>query len=117
MAEPSVSQRTQKSSASIQVIGFGAGGQQGAIYDTIVRYDADTQTYENRTAESVTPNDDFTEWTVVLKSGIKFTDGTPYDAEAVKFGMNRHRSGLPAASALRRNCTCARRATRPRAPT
>lgn len=83
----------------VVAIGFGTSGgnQQGAIYDTIVRYDADTQTYENRTAESVTPNDDFTEWTVVLKPGITFTDGTPYDAEAVKFGMDRHRSGTPGA--------------------
>ncbi len=81
----------------IVAIGFGTSGgnQQGAIYDTIVRYDADTQTYENRTAESVESNADYTEWTVKLKPGIKFTDGTPYDAEAVQFGMNRHRSGTP----------------------
>jgi ABC-type transport system substrate-binding protein len=68
-----------------------------AIYDTIVRYNTTTGKYDNNTAESVTANADSTEWTVKLKSGIKFTDGTAYDAEAVKFGMNRHRSGTAGA--------------------
>lgn len=34
-------------------------------------------------AESVTPNDDATEWTIVTKEGITFHDGTPFDADAV----------------------------------
>jgi ABC-type transport system substrate-binding protein len=34
-------------------------------------------------AESVTPNDDATEWTIVTKDGITFHDGTPFDADAV----------------------------------
>jgi peptide/nickel transport system substrate-binding protein len=35
-------------------------------------------------AESFTPNDDFTSWTVALRPGVRFHDGTPFDAEAVR---------------------------------
>lgn len=73
-------------------VAFGCcgGTEVGALYDTIVRYDHETNEYVERTAESVTSNDDFTEWTVTLKPDITFTDGTPYDAEAVKFNAERH---------------------------
>ena len=65
-----------------------------ALYDTLTRWDPATQKYVMRTAESVTANADNTEWTVKIKPNIKFTDGTDYDAEAVKFGINRHRVGI-----------------------
>jgi len=35
-------------------------------------------------AESGTPSDDGLSWDIVLRDGITFTDGTPFDAEAVK---------------------------------
>ena len=35
------------------------------------------------------PNADFTVWTLKLKPGIKFTDGTDYNAAAVKFVLDR----------------------------
>lgn len=61
-----------------------------AIYDNLIAYNWDTSSYDMRTAESLTPNDDLTEWTLVLKPGIEFTDGNPYDAEAVVYNVNRH---------------------------
>jgi peptide/nickel transport system substrate-binding protein len=61
-----------------------------ALYDTIVSWNPKTGEYEPRTAKSLEPNDDNTVWTLRLKDGIKFTDGTPYDAEAVKFNIERH---------------------------
>jgi peptide/nickel transport system substrate-binding protein len=61
-----------------------------SIYDVIMRYDPESARYEPQTAESLTPNAEFTEWTLKLRSGIKFSDGTDYDAEAVVFGMKRH---------------------------
>jgi peptide/nickel transport system substrate-binding protein len=69
------------------------GGTQGgieltAIYDQIVRYNIETGKYEPRTGE-FTPNADFSDWTLKLKPGIKFTDGTDYDATAVKFVLDR----------------------------
>jgi peptide/nickel transport system substrate-binding protein len=61
-----------------------------ALYDTVVSWDAKTGDYVPRTAKSFQPNGDHTVWTLTLKPGIKFTDGTDYDAEAVKFNVERH---------------------------
>src|SRR4029077_16151429 len=66
--------------------------EMAAIYDTIERYNVKTGKYEPETADSVPAHAAPHEWTVKLKPNIKFTDGTPYDAGAVQFGMNRHRS-------------------------
>ena len=73
--------------------GTSGGIQTAAVYDTIMRYDVATKQYTPQTAETVTPNADSTEWTIKIRAGIKFTDGTDYDAAAVQFGLNRHRSG------------------------
>jgi peptide/nickel transport system substrate-binding protein len=66
------------------------GSEMAAIYDTLVRYNAATAKFEPRTAQSLEPNSDFTEWTLKLKPNIKFTDGTDYNAEAVRFNVERH---------------------------
>jgi peptide/nickel transport system substrate-binding protein len=80
--------------------------EMGAVYDTILRLNHTTGKYENITAESLTNNADFTEWTLKLKPNIKFTDGTDYNADAVVFGMNRHRSGLPGAPPCQEIIAC-----------
>jgi peptide/nickel transport system substrate-binding protein len=81
------------------IVSTGSGvpgyNEMAAIYDTILRYNTQTGKYDNNFAESITASADSSEWTLKLKSGIKFSDGTAYDAAAVIFGMNRHRSGLP----------------------
>jgi peptide/nickel transport system substrate-binding protein len=38
-------------------------------------------------AESVDHNEDYTQWTITLRDGITFHDGTPLDADAVKFNI------------------------------
>src|SRR5690606_34239516 len=63
-----------------------------AIYDVLVRYDAETGEFEPRLAESLEPNDDYTEWTLRLRPGVTFTDGTPLDAAAVQFNLERHKA-------------------------
>jgi peptide/nickel transport system substrate-binding protein len=45
-------------------------------------------------AESVTPNDDSTEFTIKVREGITFTDGTPLNADAVIDNLIRTFSGL-----------------------
>jgi peptide/nickel transport system substrate-binding protein len=79
--------------------GTTGGTEMAMVFDTIARYNPQSKKYEPRTAESITPNADFTEWTVKLRPNIKFSDGTAYDAEAVVWGLNRHRvgTGIPAA--------------------
>jgi peptide/nickel transport system substrate-binding protein len=73
-------------------LGYGSTGgiELRAMYDTVVAWDPETGEYTPRTAKSFEPNDDYTVWTLALKDGITFTDGTPYDAEAVKFNVERH---------------------------
>jgi peptide/nickel transport system substrate-binding protein len=66
------------------------GSEMAAIYDTLVRYNPATAKFDMRTAQSLDPNSDFTEWTLKLKPNIKFTDGTDYNADAVKFNVERH---------------------------
>ena len=76
-------------------LGSGTSGaiQMAAVYDTLARYDADTKKYTPSLADSFTANADSTVWTIKIHPGVKFTDGTEYNAEAVKFGLNRHRVG------------------------
>jgi peptide/nickel transport system substrate-binding protein len=97
------------------IISTGAGVtgaiEMSAIYDTIMRYDPETGEYEERTAESLESNAAFTEWTLKLKPGIKFHDGTAYDAEAVKWGMMRHKSGQQGAPPCAELWACPRNST------
>lgn len=47
--------------------------------------------------DTVTPSDDFTSWTVTVKDGIFFHDGTPLDGAAVKLNVDACKvSGLTA---------------------
>jgi peptide/nickel transport system substrate-binding protein len=45
-------------------------------------------------AESITPNADATQWTIKVRSGISFTDGTPVNADAVIDNIQRSGLGL-----------------------
>ncbi|HSL58941.1 MAG TPA: ABC transporter substrate-binding protein [Acidimicrobiales bacterium] len=54
-----------------------------AFYDLLAVRAADGEVVPYL-AESLTPNDDLTEWTVVLPEGVTFHDGTPLTAENQK---------------------------------
>ncbi len=86
---------TWSATVSLDPVGTAGTGNSGghelsALYDTIMRWNPDTGAYEPQTAESLTPNADFTQWTLKLRSGIKFSDGTDYNAEAVVASLKRH---------------------------
>jgi peptide/nickel transport system substrate-binding protein len=72
--------------------GGGTGGnhEMAAIYDTLMRIDPVSKAFVPQLAESITPNADGSEFTLKLRAGVKFSDGTDYDAEAVVFGLKRH---------------------------
>lgn len=91
-----------KSLDPTQVAGTGnsGGAELAALYDTIMRYDWDSGTFEPQTAESLTANDEFTEWTLKLRPGITFSDGSPYDSAAVVANLQRHTEARSNASSL-----------------
>jgi len=56
-----------------------------AIYDVLVWADAKTGEIRPQLAESLRTTDGGKTWTLALRDGVKFSDGTPLDAAAVKF--------------------------------
>ena len=52
-------------------------------------------------AESVVPNDDFTEWTITAREGVIFHDGTAFDGAAIVENLTRAQTGLVTNFALR----------------
>ena len=86
--------------AKIGNSGTTGGNTALAIYDTLMGYNPVTGKYYGRTAQSLeATNADFTLWTLKLKSGIKFGDGTDYNAEAVKFSIERESTPSTTATA------------------
>nr|WP_240804488.1 ABC transporter substrate-binding protein [Qingshengfaniella alkalisoli] len=59
------------------------------IYDGLVRYKDGTLEVEPALAESWDISDDGTEYIFHLREGVTFHDGTPLNAEAVKFNFER----------------------------
>jgi ABC-type transport system substrate-binding protein len=67
-----------------------------AIFDPLMAID---QTGEAKPylAESVTPNADFTAWTIKLRSGVTFQNGERFDAAALKANLDATKKSLLAA--------------------
>ncbi|NMC80064.1 MAG: ABC transporter substrate-binding protein [Chloroflexi bacterium] len=59
------------------------------VYERLVRYQGDTTEVEPELATSWEESEDGLEWTFHLREGVKFQDGTPFNAEAVKFSYDR----------------------------
>jgi peptide/nickel transport system substrate-binding protein len=79
--------------------GFGtADGTHGtALYDGLMRFDDAEQKAVPQLAESL-ESTDFVNWTLKLRPGVMFSDGTPLDAEAVVFNWKRFQDPANAAS-------------------
>ena len=69
------------------------------IYDTLT-VPNETGQYVPFLAESVTPNADNTVWTVKLRDGVKFHDGTALNAQVVKNNLDAYRGAYPARKPL-----------------
>jgi peptide/nickel transport system substrate-binding protein len=59
-----------------------------SLYSPLVQLDANAE-LEYMLAESITPNSDFTQWTIKLKQGVTFHNGKPLTAQDVIFTLNR----------------------------
>lgn len=63
------------------------------IYETLLRYEPDTNTFKKVLATDYSSNADGTVWTFKLREGVKFHDGTDFNAEAVKYSIERTIAG------------------------
>lgn len=59
------------------------------IYDTLVKYKQGNTDVQPALATSWTQSPDGLVWTFKLRQGVKFHDGTPFNAAAVKFSVER----------------------------
>jgi peptide/nickel transport system substrate-binding protein len=71
-----------------------------AIFDPLAAYDADGN-LRPYLAESFTPNDDFTRWTIKVRPNITFHNGTPLNGAAVAGALNAIRESVLTGGALR----------------
>lgn len=77
----------------------GTGPRMTAVFDALVLNDVESGALQMRLAESMESEDGVT-WTITLRPDVTFTDGTPFDAEAVKFNWERLETGVPQIASL-----------------
>lgn len=74
----------------VKLVSLGVGVERAAqVMDTLMYRDDVTGEIKPKLAESL-DSDDGQVWTLTLREGVEFTDGTPLDAEAVVFNLDRH---------------------------
>ncbi|MEO7348665.1 MAG: ABC transporter substrate-binding protein, partial [Terrimesophilobacter sp.] len=75
-----------------------------AVYDPLLRKTADSK-IEGNLASDFKYNDDNTELTLVLQKGIKFSDGTDFNAQAVEANIEARKAGAGSASEAAKGIT------------
>jgi ABC-type transport system substrate-binding protein len=70
-----------------------------AVFDTLTAYDAELNA-QPFLAEKLTPNADYTQWTITLRPGIELHNGRPVDAELVKANFEFLKSAILTSSAF-----------------
>jgi peptide/nickel transport system substrate-binding protein len=74
----------------VGVFDTAAGTAAAAIFDTLTYLD-DKGKPQSKLALSWEPSEDFKIWTFKLRPGVKFHDGTPFNAQAVKENFDRQK--------------------------
>lgn len=59
------------------------------IYEQLLRFNAETKEYEKVLATDYNKSEDGLVWKFKLREGVTFQDGTPFNAEAVKYSIER----------------------------
>jgi peptide/nickel transport system substrate-binding protein len=70
-----------------------------AIFDTLTAYDADSIARPNL-AESLTPNADYTEWTIAIRAGVLLHNGKPVTAQVVVDNLDFLKSSVLTSAAF-----------------
>jgi peptide/nickel transport system substrate-binding protein len=71
-----------------------------AIYETLMKVVEPGEEPQPNIAESMTESNGGMTWTMKVPTGLKFSDGTPFNAEAVVFNMERDMEPTSSAAAL-----------------
>lgn len=80
--------------ARTSMASVGDGNRLAAVYDALVVTDPTTGTVRAKVAESLQPEDGTglpDRWVLRIRPNVRFSDGLPYDAAAVKTNWERHR--------------------------
>lgn len=81
--------------------GSTGGTELTALYDTLIRVDADSGDFHPQLAKSLEHNEDYTEFTLELRDNATFSDGSPVDSDAVKWSIDRYiTAGVDARQAM-----------------
>jgi peptide/nickel transport system substrate-binding protein len=70
--------------------GTTGGIEMAAVYDVLMRWDAASDTVVPQLAESLTASADHRTWTLTLRPGVTFSDGSPLDSGAVRSSIDRY---------------------------
>ena len=70
--------------------GATGGSEMAAIYDLLMRFDTSAGEYVPHLAQSLSANGDNTVWTLKLRDGVTFSDGTPMDSAAVLWSIDHY---------------------------
>ena len=77
--------------AKAQVAGATGGSELSAIYDVLMRYDPNRAEVSSPSSlQSLEASSDSKTWTLKLRDGVKFSDGTALDSKAVADSINRY---------------------------
>lgn len=77
---------------STSYVNVADGSRMQALYDSLVWSDPTTGSVRPQIAESLAINGPKADtWRLKLKPNVKFSDGTVFDAEAVRFNWDRHK--------------------------
>lgn len=68
------------------------GSEITALFDTLMNYDSATRTYKPLVAKYLEPDARNVVWTLTLRNDIRFGNGDPLTAQAVKASIERHQA-------------------------
>lgn len=71
-----------------------------SLYGQLVTADPESGDYVCSLCESFGTEDGGKTWTFVTREGLTFTDGTPFDAEAIKYNWDRHADPATASASI-----------------